>query len=129
MTRARKDKYALAPLFYAKGMSIAQVAELYGITRQAMHSIIKVRDVVFREQLRYGDDNHFHRGGSKMEKHAQHAVEKALKAGRLQRAPCQVCGEDPKARGSYMPIPKDYAPAWRGDWRKSLCKRTEDDRA
>ena len=43
----RKD-YRTAVAQYLKGYSIAQVASLHGVSRQAMHAILKRRKVKFR---------------------------------------------------------------------------------
>lgn len=90
--RTQDPKYDGAVALYEKGFSIADCAAYYGITRQAMHKILQRRETAFRENLRYGDDNHFHRGGARMSKRAGHLVEKALKKGVLVPEPCEVCG-------------------------------------
>lgn len=58
----RKD-YNLAVTMYEDGLSIADVAKHYGVTRQSMYKILKRRGVKFRSRLKYGTDNHFFRGG------------------------------------------------------------------
>lgn len=103
MSRNRDPKYDGSVDLYNSGMSIGDCAEFYGITRQAMHMILRRRNAQFREQLKFGGDNHFHRGGPSMSKRAGHLVEKAVRRGILIPEPCEVCGatgimEDGKRR-------------------------------
>ena len=88
----KSSKYQEAPAMYEQGMSIADVAEFYGITRQAMHDILKRRGVECRSNLRHGKDNHFYRGTKASDK-AQNLLEKAMEKGVVQRQThCQECG-------------------------------------
>lgn len=89
---AKRKDYDHAVTMYNAGMSIGDVADYYNITRQAMWAILKRRGCEFRDNLKYGDDNHFHRGTSDDDR-AQNMVEKAIKKGVLIRKPCEVCGE------------------------------------
>lgn len=96
MTRKRDSRYDIAPDLYGAGMSIADCAEYFGITRQAMHKILGRRGVKFRSNVQLGDLNHFYRngGGNKtLKRKAQHMVEKAIKRGSLKPQPCEECGE------------------------------------
>lgn len=77
-------------------MSIQELADSFGITRQAMWKILKRRGCSFRPHLRFGKENHFYRGTADSD-WAQNKVEKALLRGDLQRMPCEVCGESPLA--------------------------------
>ena len=63
MAAHRKD-YDDAVRMYQAGLSIGDVAKGYGITRQAMYTILKRRGVQFRSKLRFKKDNHFWRGGT-----------------------------------------------------------------
>ena len=92
MAAKRDPKYDAAVGLYQSGMSVADCAEFYGITRQAMHKILLRRGTEMRSQQRYGGDNHFHRGGPLHSKRAGHMVEKAIKRGILVPEPCEVCG-------------------------------------
>ena len=93
MGRPRQEKYDCSVSLYESGFSIGDCADYFGITRQAMHKILKRRGVVFREQLKYGDDNHFFRGGSRSSDRAHNLTEQAILKGILIRQPCEVCGE------------------------------------
>ena len=90
MGRKKIAKYDEAVLMYEKGLSIQDCAEFFGITRQAMHKILKRRGVSFRSQKRENKDNHFFRGGkSNGQKRANHLVEKAIKKGIIVPQPCE----------------------------------------
>jgi hypothetical protein len=89
---AKRKDYDHTVTMYNAGMSIGDIADYYNITRQAMWAILKRRGCEFRDKLKYGDDNHFHRGTSDDDR-AQGMVEKAIKKGVLIRKPCEVCGE------------------------------------
>jgi len=90
MVRKLKD-YSGAVQMYETGFSIQEVADYFGISRQAMWDILKVRGVQMRPQLKYGVDNHFYRG-TRDNDSAQNLVEKAIDRGKLIRKPCEVCG-------------------------------------
>jgi hypothetical protein len=91
---AKRKDYDHAVVMYNAGLSVADVADYYGITRQAMWAVLKRRGCEFRPNLRFGDDNHFYRGTSDDDR-AQGIVEKAIAKGILVRQPCEVCGESP----------------------------------
>ena len=92
MANKRNPKYDCAAELYGKGLSIADCADYYGITRQAMHKILQRRGVEFRDNRKYGEDNHFYRGGKTAKKRAQNIVWKAIKKGILQPMACEACG-------------------------------------
>jgi site-specific DNA-cytosine methylase len=75
---------------YDQGLSIQEVADYYGISRQAMWAHLRKRTEM-RAQKRYGSDNHFYRGTSDDDR-AQNIDEKAMKRGILKASPCEVCG-------------------------------------
>ena len=88
----RKD-YDEAVSMYEKGLSIGKVAYFYGISRQAMWQILKIRGCVFRPQLQYGKDNHFFRNTKASDK-CQNVLEQAIQDRIVQReCKCQTCGE------------------------------------
>jgi transposase-like protein len=92
-TDGRRRHYAHAIALYELGWSVARVAQQYGRTRQAMWGWLKARGVTFRPHLRYGEANHFHRGGTTASDPAQNKLEKALQRGRISRsATCEACG-------------------------------------
>lgn len=89
----RKKNYPAAVQLYQDGLSVQDVAEFYGITRQSMWVWLKRRDVEMRPKIRNGMDNQFHRGGTRSSKQANHLVEKAIKKGLIERPQiCQECG-------------------------------------
>lgn len=91
MAAHRKD-YDHAIEMYNAGFSIEQIADYYGVTRQSMHKTLKRRGVQFRDNKRYGEDNHFYRG-TKADDHAQNILEEAIEKGIIERkTTCEVCG-------------------------------------
>ena len=79
---------------YESGLSIQEVADFYGRTRQGMWDILKRRGTAMRPQLREGLENHFYRGGKTASDRAQNALEKAIERGAVKRlARCETCGE------------------------------------
>ena len=93
MPAKRNDKYDEAKNLYEKGLSIADCADFYGITRQAMHQILQRRGVTFRPQHKFKQDNHFFRGGqTEGRRRAGHAMEAAIKKGIIERQIiCEEC--------------------------------------
>ena len=90
---ARRKDYSVAVELYERGFSIGQAAQYFGITRQAMHKILKRRDVVFRPNLRFAEDNHFYRGGGIRKGNANDVLEHALERGDVVRPnECSACG-------------------------------------
>jgi len=78
---------------YEKGLSVAQIAVYFGVTRQALWDVMRRRGVKFRPQLRFDKDNHFYRGGKKADDHAHNMVEYAVRVGSVERKTvCQECG-------------------------------------
>lgn len=95
MAARRDERYDIAPQMYDKGMSIGDCAEFFGITRQAMHKILLRRGVAFRDNKKFGDDNHFSRGGvgvTAIKVRAQKVAYKAISKGILVPKPCEECG-------------------------------------
>lgn len=96
MGQPKSGKYDNVIGLYEGGMSVGECAEFYEISRQAMHKILSRRGCKFRDNLKYGSDNHFHRGcmpdRSKKER-AHDIVEKAIKRGALTNPhKCSQCG-------------------------------------
>ena len=93
MAAHRKD-YDQAVQMYQMGMSIEEIADYYGVTRQSMWKCLKRRKVEFRDNKRYGSDNHFFRG-TKANDHAQNVLEKAIEKGIVKRqTKCEICGAE-----------------------------------
>ncbi len=78
---------------YEVGLSLAPIAEYFGVSRQAMWDMVR-RRTEMRPQQRHGEENHFHRGGTVEDDHAQNMVEYAIHSGVLTpRDACEVCGQ------------------------------------
>ena len=89
----KQKNYQEAVRLYESGLSIQDVADYFGITRQGMWYILKRRGVKFRDNKRYGGENHFYRGNSKADDHAQNLLEKAVEKGIVTRKThCEKCG-------------------------------------
>jgi predicted DNA-binding protein YlxM (UPF0122 family) len=87
----RKD-YSEAVRLYDQGLSIGEVADFFHVTRQAMHDILRRRGVVFRDNLRFGEENHFWRGTAANDR-AQNILEQALEKRIVIRPEkCEKCG-------------------------------------
>lgn len=76
---------------YEAGMSVADIAQCFGVSRQAMWERLK-KDCHMRTRERYGEKNHFFRGGPLADKRVHDITEKAIAAGVLIQQPCEVCG-------------------------------------
>ncbi len=98
MGQPRSTKYDNVVKVYEDGMSIQECANFYEISRQAMHKILKRRGCNFRNSLKYGKDNNFHRGSLEekgKKKRVQHLVEKAVKKGILINPnKCESCEKE-----------------------------------
>ena len=91
MAAHRKD-YDNAVKMYESGFSIEEIADYFGVTRQSMWKCLKRRGVEFRDNKRYGLENHFWRG-TKADDRAQNILEKAVQKGIIQRKTvCECCG-------------------------------------
>lgn len=93
---AKRKDYDHAVDMYQQGLSIEDVADYYGMSRQSMWMILKRRGCTFRDNKRYQEDNHFFRGTADDDR-AQNIAEKAILKGILVRKPCEVCGQSPIA--------------------------------
>ena len=82
---------------YNEGMSLQDLAHIYGVTRQAVWWLLKSRNVKMRPQLRYGEENHFYRGGKRADKYANDKLEYAITKGEIANpGKCSKCGSDEK---------------------------------
>ena len=83
---------AEAVALYQGVLSLADVAREYGVSRQAMHDLLK-RRIELRAGKRYAAENHFYRGGRALgAPRAQNIAEKAIARGALTPGPCEACG-------------------------------------
>ena len=112
MSCKRKD-YSEAVLMYQKGLSIGQIAEFYQISRQAMHKILKRREVVFRPNLRYGSENVFYRGEKKQCLRARQLFLNAVKKGIIIHVnKCSLCGAEDNVEGHHDDYTKSLVVRW-----------------
>ncbi|HEA67190.1 MAG TPA: DNA cytosine methyltransferase [Desulfobacterales bacterium] len=123
MAAKRKD-YDLGVELYNSGLSIQNVADYYAVTRQAMWAILSRRGIKFRPQKRYGDDNHFFRGGITASDRAQnileHAVEKKIIGKKTHCEKCQDTGTFADGRTKVQAHHADYNKPLKVKW---LCQR------
>lgn len=92
--RPRKD-FSLAVAQYTAGASIEQVADAFGVTRQSMWAVLRLRGVTMCSQRRSGAANTFFRHGNgyaKEKRCALNRVTKAIRAGKLVPGACELCG-------------------------------------
>lgn len=88
----KQKDYSDAVDLYERGLSIADVAAKFDVTRQSMHQVLRRRGVKMRPHTREGAQNHFFRGTSASDR-SQNLAEKAVQKGILVRpAACETCG-------------------------------------
>jgi len=97
MSFKRDPKFDEAARMYDAGMSVQNVADFYGVTRQSMWKSLK-RRTTLRPQLRFGADNHFTREGVTPKDRAHNLCEQAMKRRVIVAQPCEVCGFAGKAK-------------------------------
>jgi len=93
LKKLTEDQVAEAINLYKSGLSYAEVAAFYDVTRQSMFDVLKRRGVKSHAQKKYGEENHFYRGGSFADDRVQGVTEKAIKRGILIPQPCEKCGK------------------------------------
>lgn len=95
MSAHRKQHLDQAAIMYQNGFSIGEIGHHYGVTRQSMYASLKRRGVVFRDKLKYGEDNHFYRGGFRAVDRVHNLTETAIQRGFLVTPKvCQQCNFD-----------------------------------
>lgn len=87
------EKIQEAIKMYRRGMSFQEIGQFYDVSRQAIWELLRKRGVEGRDHLRFGNDNHFYRGGIYSDRKVQHISEKAIKKGILIPQDCENCGE------------------------------------
>lgn len=89
---------------YDAGLSCGAIAAFYGVSRQSMWDLLR-RRTQLRDNKRFGEDNHFYRGGTSADGHAHNLVEAALKIGTLSKPGiCENCGCSGKFRDGRSAI-------------------------
>jgi len=91
LKKLTKDQAQECVTMYDAGLSLAPIAEYFGVSRQGMWDLLR-RRTVMRPQKRFGSDNHFHRGGIRADDEAHNFVETAIQQGVLIPQPCEICG-------------------------------------
>lgn len=108
---------------YDAGLSLAPIADYFHVSRQAMWDLLR-RRTTLRGQRREGSENHFFRGGSKADDHAQNILEAAIKAGIVTRkGQCETCGSSGfmrDGRSSIQAHHSDYNKPLSVSW---LCQK------
>ncbi len=92
MSRRQSSRYKEAPSLYESGLSIADMAKFYDISRNAMWMILRRRGTKFRPMRRIGKENHFFHGGPRMHKYCSQAVARAIEKRIITPMPCEQCG-------------------------------------
>lgn len=115
LKKLTEDQVVEAIKLYESGLSYAEVAGFYDVTRQSMFDVLKRRGVESHSQLKYGKDNHFYRGGSHADERTWGITEKAIKRGILIAEPCEICGKT-----SVMADGRNAIQAHHDDYNKPL---------
>lgn len=92
LKKLTKDQALECVRMYEAGLGCGPISEYFGVSRNAMHGLLS-RRTKMRSNLRFGAENHFHRGGATEDDYAQNVVEKAILRGILSRpSSCGTCG-------------------------------------
>ena len=118
MGKCRDAKYDVTPAMYDAGLSIEDIAEYFEMSRQSMHKILARRSVVFRDNKKFGTDNHFSRHGLIMDHRAQNMVAHAIKKGLLTPTNCEKCNFSGLAKDG-----RNLIHAHHDNYNKPLCVR------
>lgn len=112
---------------YEAGLSLAPIAEYFGVSRQAMWDLVR-RRTKMRSQKRYGKENHFYRGGSVADDAAQNILETALSQGVVERKDsCEECGASGKMKDGRSVVQAhhdDYNKPLEVRWLCQKCHHT-----
>jgi predicted DNA-binding protein YlxM (UPF0122 family) len=96
LKKLTQEQVSEAIRLYEGGLSLSEVATFFGVSRQSMWDLLR-RRIELRPQLRFGDDNHFYRGGEVQDDRAQNVLEKAVARGAVVPAEaCENCGSTPE---------------------------------
>lgn len=123
-SRLTAEQSGEAVRMYESGLSCGDVAEFYGVTRQAMWDRLR-RRTTMRANLRFGPDNHFYRGGGTAVDSVHNLTEKAIERGVLVRpTACSACcqsGEFKDGRTSIQAHHDDYNRPLSIRWLCQMC--------
>ncbi len=104
LKKLTQEQVVLAIDGYQNGMSLEDLAHIFLVTRQAMHDLLK-RRIELRSNLRYGKDNHFYRGGRRVDARVADIVDNALRYGKLVNpGQCSVCNSSAKFKDGRTAI-------------------------
>jgi predicted DNA-binding protein YlxM (UPF0122 family) len=122
LKKLTEEQVGQAVLDYDSGQSLAAIAHVYGITRQAAWDLLR-RRTTMRDQKRFSHDNHFFRNGSRADQRAHDITEKAIKSGKLAHpGKCEKCGSTGEFRDGRTAVQAhhdDYNEPLRVRW---LCQ-------
>ena len=108
-------EYERAAELYRCGLTLAQIGDLMGVTRQAVWRALRDRGVTFRPTGCTGKRNPFYRGGGHSVRRVHSAVHRAVTSGLIQRPQtCSVCGRQ------YPPAGRAMIKAHHDDYSKPL---------
>jgi predicted DNA-binding protein YlxM (UPF0122 family) len=97
--------YSLAIKMYQEGNSIQEVADYFSVTRQSMWKSLQIRNVKFRSNLKFGEENHFYRGGIIKDEYVSNLTEEAIERGKLLRPDnCEICNKSYKFKNNRTAI-------------------------
>lgn len=89
---------------YEEGMSLSDIAHIYGVTRQAVWYLLHTRTQM-RSNLKYGKDNHFYRGGARADARANDILDNELRYGRIVNpGRCEICSDESKFKDGRTAI-------------------------
>lgn len=101
----RKTHLDHAARLYEEGFSLQDLAEKYGVSRQSMWKSIRRRLPGLRSNKRFGQANHFFRGGPQRDLGARLETERAIRAGELARPEnCEECGASGRMKDGRFKI-------------------------
>lgn len=107
--RVRSSRYENIVAQYEAGASVAEIAQIYGVSRISMWQALKRRGALFRPKLRYGTDNHFYRG-SESDAFVQSRVQMAVNRGDLvPPETCESCGKMHRCKDGRRGIQAHHA--------------------
>jgi len=101
----RDSKYDILVDLYKMGNTLQILADIYGVSKEAIYGSLKARKVKFRKNS--GPNNVWYRGGKgrhELRTMANSRVARAIRSGRLLRKPCEKCGVSGLNKGGQNKI-------------------------